>query len=90
MIRKFKYGQWIVTIELHDEYWGDYSSLPELYCKIECVGTWYSTVGSIWDTWTCGKYEDPYRLPDKLKDIITKKCRRMFYLYEKAHPLYAN
>lgn len=21
MIRKFKYGQWIVTIELHDEYW---------------------------------------------------------------------
>ena len=88
MKRKFNYGQWTITITLMDEYWN--GTLPELYCKIECIGTCYSTLGSMWDSWTCGTYDEPYVLSDKLKDIITKKCRHMMYLYEKEHPVYTN
>lgn len=75
---KFKYGQFKVTIvltSLNGYKVDDYRS--ENACHIECVGNYVATMGSYYEGAVCACYYTPEILSGKLKDIITRKCRRL-------------
>ena len=87
--RLYKYGQWDVEILLDDVY-TDNTKYPELFCRIYCTGTWESINGSMWETWDCAKYDNPYALSENMRDEIIRKCRKMFQDYRKKNPVIAN
>ena len=87
--RLYKYGKWDVEILLDDVYVYD-SKYPELYCRVYCTANWEGVNGSMWETWECAKYDNSFALSDKMKDEITKKCRKMFQDYWKGNPKFAN
>ena len=79
MKRKFKYGQWAVTMERKNAglSWVDNEPLED-YVSIDVTGNWRATQGMLYDkNRNCCAYDEPEILPVGLKKLIYKRAMQM-------------
>ena len=79
MKKKFKYGQWIVTIERRNAglSWVD-GKPTEDYISIDVTGNWRATQGILYDKHrSCCAYDEPELLPVGLKKRIYNVAMKM-------------
>ena len=78
--REFKYGQWVVTIELKE----DFDKVNDYYCTVDCTGNWRATQGILYDyNRPCVAFNEPELLPTGLKSRIHHYCRKLISDYRK-------
>ena len=76
---KFKYGQWVVTMERKNAglSWVD-GKPTEDYISIDVTGNWRATQGILYDKHRdCCAYDYPELLPNGLKKLIYQRAMQM-------------